>query len=159
MLRRFITKFSTTSNSATHTNSCLTSQSFRFLPSVNFSITAKNMSDNIVVPENRLLIEEGSTKMLYPKGVVFYNPVQVQNRDLSLFMIQLYAERRVKRIELKKKKRTLMKVAREALSDKKQQVDMTVIQEQLKHYEEITDWKEVYENFDGKGIRILPSNQ
>ena len=155
MLRRFITKFSTTSNSATHTNSCLTSQSFRFLPSVNFSITAKNMSDNIVVPENRLLIEEGSTKMLYPKGVVFYNPVQVQNRDLSLFMIQLYAERRVKRIELKKKKRTLMKVAREALSDKKQQVDMTVIQEQLKHYEETTDWKEVYENFDGKGIRIL----
>eukprot|EP00979_Chaetoceros_neogracilis_P018486 scaffold10656_cov256-Chaetoceros_neogracile.AAC.3 len=113
------------------------------------------MSDNMKIPENRELIEEGSAKMLYPKGVVFYNPVQVQNRDLSLFMMQLFAERRVKRMELKKKKKALMKAARQSLIDKNKMVDMTMIQEQLKEFEEITDWKQVYDNFDGKGIRIL----
>jgi tRNA G26 N,N-dimethylase Trm1 len=143
------------SNSAAYKNKLLKTQRCRFLASVNCSVSTKNMSDNMKIPENRELIEEGSAKMLYPKGVVFYNPVQVQNRDLSLFMMQLFAERRVKRMELKKKKKALMKAARQSLIDKNKMVDMTMIQEQLKEFEEITDWKQVYDNFDGKGIRIL----
>jgi len=115
-------------------------------------------STRIAVPENRELIEEGSVKMLYPKGVVFYNPVQVQNRDLSLLMIQLYAERRVKRVQLKKKKKEFAKAAREANAadgNAKKQIDMKAIDEQLKDYEEKTDWTEFCEKYDGKGIRIL----
>lgn len=128
-------------------------------------MTEENSSSGVInIPEDRELIQEGSIKMLYPKGVVFYNPVQVQNRDLSLFMIQLYAERRVKRIQLKKKRKEFMKVAREAIEKdgntnakkkQKQQVDMEMINQQLKEYEEKTDWNEFCQNYDGKGIRIL----
>lgn len=63
------------------------------------------------------IITEGSAKMAVPsseqKASVFYNPVQVQNRDLSVLMISLAAERRavrdalhIKRQELKKNKKT-----------------------------------------------------
>lgn len=45
--------------------------------------------------------------MLYPKieNSVFYNPVQVQNRDLSAFVIGLYAERRAERMWTTKKRK------------------------------------------------------
>jgi tRNA (guanine26-N2/guanine27-N2)-dimethyltransferase len=45
-------------------------------------------------------ITEGSAVMVYPaheQEAVFYNPVQVQNRDLSTLMIALYVERRRQR--------------------------------------------------------------
>jgi tRNA (guanine26-N2/guanine27-N2)-dimethyltransferase len=45
-------------------------------------------------------IVEGSTTMRYPaheESTVFYNPVQVQNRDLSILMITLITERRAVR--------------------------------------------------------------
>lgn len=45
--------------------------------------------------------------MIYPKteNSVFYNPVQVQNRDLSILMITLYAERRARRLFLQEKRK------------------------------------------------------
>jgi tRNA (guanine26-N2/guanine27-N2)-dimethyltransferase len=111
------------------------------------------------IPDNRQLIQEGSAKMLYPKGVVFYNPVQVQNRDLSLVMMQLFAERRVKRVILKSKRKEFMKAAREAAVNcgekNKQVVDIEAVEQQVRDYDEKTNWKDVYDNYEGKGIRIL----
>jgi tRNA (guanine26-N2/guanine27-N2)-dimethyltransferase len=46
---------------------------------------------------NTTTIQEGSAIMTFPStegSTVFYNPVQVQNRDLSILMIGLYSERR-----------------------------------------------------------------
>jgi tRNA G26 N,N-dimethylase Trm1 len=37
-------------------------------------------------------ITEGQCTVMFPKGEVFYNPVQVLNRDLSILFIQLFAE-------------------------------------------------------------------
>jgi tRNA (guanine26-N2/guanine27-N2)-dimethyltransferase len=126
-----------------------------------------------IIPQDRELIEEGSAKMLYPKGVVFYNPVQVQNRDLSLVMMQLYAERKVQREHLKVKKKQLLKLAREDigkdtenmdeqnhnthLKHKKKQPkpDMNLIEQQLEEYKQSTDWSQIYASNTSKGIRIL----
>eukprot|EP00934_Nitzschia_sp_Nitz4_P005771 Nitzschia sp. Nitz4//scaffold287_size23745//3850//5511//NITZ4_008457-RA/size23745-processed-gene-0.35-mRNA-1//-1//CDS//3329545760//5761//frame0 len=55
-------------------------------------------------------ITEGSAKMSFPsdqESTVFYNPVQVQNRDLSVLMISLYAERRAARLAIKQKRKEL----------------------------------------------------
>jgi tRNA (guanine26-N2/guanine27-N2)-dimethyltransferase len=55
-------------------------------------------------------ITEGSAIMNFPadqESTVFYNPVQVQNRDLSVLMISLYAERRAIRTAVKLKKKEL----------------------------------------------------
>jgi tRNA (guanine26-N2/guanine27-N2)-dimethyltransferase len=57
-------------------------------------------------------IKEGSITMVYPpdqESSVFYNPVQVQNRDLSVLMITLYAERRCQRLALAKYKNQIRK--------------------------------------------------
>jgi tRNA (guanine26-N2/guanine27-N2)-dimethyltransferase len=51
--------------------------------------------------------------MMYPADQelsVFYNPVQVQNRDLSILMIALYAERRAIRKAVVQKKKELLKL-------------------------------------------------
>ena len=53
-------------------------------------------------------IVEGSATMCFPaseESAVFYNPVQVQNRDLSVLMISLYSERRRRRIQEKHRKK------------------------------------------------------
>ncbi|KAL7518866.1 hypothetical protein ACHAWX_003671 [Stephanocyclus meneghinianus] len=58
-------------------------------------------------PTTHQLITEGSITMLYPQSEnsVFYNPVQIQNRDLSILMIGMYAQRRVeKRWEQRRRK-------------------------------------------------------
>ncbi len=49
--------------------------------------------------------------MLYPKSEnsVFYNPVQVQNRDLSVLMIGMYAERRMEKMWTTKKRKEIRK--------------------------------------------------
>lgn len=55
-------------------------------------------------------IVEGSAQMCYPAdedSTVFYNPVQVQNRDLSVLMITLAAERRAIRTATKQRKKDL----------------------------------------------------
>ena len=64
---------------------------------------ASGNSNNIphdTIPEGHQLITEGQITMLYPQSEnsVFYNPVQVQNRDLSVLMLGMYAERRLERL-------------------------------------------------------------
>jgi tRNA (guanine26-N2/guanine27-N2)-dimethyltransferase len=68
----------------------------------------------VPVPPNNMTdsttITEGSAIMNFPadqESTVFYNPVQVQNRDLSVLMISLYAERRAIRTAIKLKKKEL----------------------------------------------------
>ncbi|OEU11555.1 N2,N2-dimethylguanosine tRNA methyltransferase, partial [Fragilariopsis cylindrus CCMP1102] len=72
-------------------------------------------------------ITEGSTIMKFPsddESAVFYNPVQVQNRDLSILMIALYAERRairravqLKKKELNKQKQTNKDITKEEIQN------------------------------------------
>jgi tRNA (guanine26-N2/guanine27-N2)-dimethyltransferase len=45
------------------------------------------------------LITEGQCTVMFPKGEVFYNPVQVLNRDLSILFIKLFNELRKKEEE------------------------------------------------------------
>ena len=61
-------------------------------------------------------ITEGSVTMTYASGEeskVFYNPVQVQNRDLSILMITLAGERQALRRALKIKEKELKKLRRD----------------------------------------------
>ena len=57
--------------------------------------------------------------MLYPQSEnsVFYNPVQVQNRDLSVLMISLYAQRNVERKWESAKKKEVRKLLIEERGD------------------------------------------
>lgn len=55
-------------------------------------------------------ITEGSATMSFPadqESTVFYNPVQVQNRDLSILMISVYAERRAVKAAVNRKRKEL----------------------------------------------------
>jgi len=77
-------------------------------------------------------IVEGCATMTYPadqEQTVFYNPVQVQNRDLSILMIALHAERRRKRMNLKeyrKKLRTEDNVTGDALKERLDEYEATL---------------------------------
>lgn len=76
---------------------------------------------DVVIPKGYKLITEGTVSMIYPdsENSVFYNPVQVQNRDLSILMIMLYAERQAKRCyikEIKKEKKIKVEEAEEIAS-------------------------------------------
>lgn len=70
--------------------------------------------------------------MTYPadqEQTVFYNPVQVQNRDLSILMISLYAERRRKRMHLKeyrKKLQTEENLKGDALTQRLEEYEATL---------------------------------
>ena len=76
--------------------------------------TTSNTKDTTTtnIPSNHQLITEGSISMLYPvvENSVFYNPVQVQNRDLSILMIGMYTERRIERLWRVNKKKEIRKV-------------------------------------------------
>lgn len=64
--------------------------------------------------------------MTYPadqEQAVFYNPVQVQNRDLSILMIALHAERRKKRMHLKEYRKKLRAEENFAGDDAKKRVE------------------------------------
>ena len=65
----------------------------------------------IDVPDGHEVITEGQITMLYPKieNSVFYNPVQVQNRDLSVLMLGLYAERWTERMWTTRKRKEVRK--------------------------------------------------
>lgn len=68
------------------------------------SNTATNVPEEI--PEGFMLIKEGQASMLFPSGnEVFYNKVQVLNRDLSIMMLRLFAERRLRDKEAKRLKK------------------------------------------------------
>ena len=62
---------------------------------------------------------------------VFYNPVQVQNRDLSILMISLYAERRAIRHAVSRKKKELRK--------QHHGIKESELQQQLREYESTLD--------------------
>lgn len=81
------------------------------------------------------------------ESTVFYNPVQVQNRDLSILMISLYAERRALRKMVKQKRRELQK---ENLSN-------TDFIQQMEEYEKSLDPIEIVAQGDAStsGLTIL----
>lgn len=124
------------------------------------SSNSNSTTINNNIPPNRERITEGSVSMLYPKDdVVFYNPVQVQNRDLSLIMIELYAERFYKRMVLSRKKKELIKEEKE---EKKKNMKTNVdgdtttcgsnskqssnIESKLKDFEQSIDWKSFFQS-------------
>ena len=63
------------------------------------------------LPDGYEKITEGTITMHYPQSEnsVFYNPVQVQNRDLSVLMIGMYAERRAERMWVARKRKEVRK--------------------------------------------------
>jgi tRNA (guanine26-N2/guanine27-N2)-dimethyltransferase len=70
-----------------------------------------NDADIDGLPEGYEKITEGTITMHYPQSEnsVFYNPVQVQNRDLSVLMIGMYAERRAERMWVARKRKEVRK--------------------------------------------------
>jgi tRNA (guanine26-N2/guanine27-N2)-dimethyltransferase len=75
------------------------------------STTKEATSTSTNLPEGYEKITEGTITMHYPKSenTVFYNPVQVQNRDLSVLMIGMYAERRAERMWMIRKRKEVRK--------------------------------------------------
>jgi tRNA(guanine-26,N2-N2) methyltransferase len=84
-------------------------------------ILLKEMSSSIqidktLLPLNHVIIEEGSAYMIYDnKEEVFYNKVQVLNRDISIQVIKLFSEIYMKERNDKYQKR-LLKIAAEQSS-------------------------------------------
>ena len=119
------------------------------------SASASPSAENVTVPEGYELIEEGLAKMIYPKAEnsVFYNPVQVQNRDLSVLMLSMYAERRAKRRGVKSKKKEILRQAREAGA----KINDADVQAQLEEYAKSVNWRERVRDQSGTadGIRVL----
>ena len=74
-------------------------------------VASASSSNDVDVPEGHTLITEGKINMIYPttENSVFYNPVQVQNRDLSVLMISMYAHRRTERLWTIGKKKEVRK--------------------------------------------------
>ena len=136
---------------------CRSSSSSRFFSSTssfgNMSSSVEKIS--VTVPEGYELIEEGLARMIYPKAEnsVFYNPVQVQNRDLSVLMLSLYAERRAKRRGVKAKKKEILRQAREAGT----KINDADVQAQLDEYAKSVNWRERAKEQSGtaEGMRIL----
>mmetsp|Transcript_35202 Transcript_35202/g.81418 ORF Transcript_35202/g.81418 Transcript_35202/m.81418 type:complete len:443 (-) Transcript_35202:1047-2375(-) len=104
-----------------------------------------------VPTNNSKIIKEGSATMAYPPtDEVFYNPVQVQNRDLSILMIALHAERRSRRratiLAKKAERKRLLEEAglteaesrKKGVSQKAFAVDMDAISKQM----DSVDWTE-----------------
>ena len=98
------------------------------------SVNEKNSNkQKNVISTSTITITEGSAVMIFPsnqESTVFYNPVQVQNRDLSILMITLYAERRSIRTAVKKRRKELNKRLQ------KKGITNEELQNQLKLYEE-----------------------
>ena len=86
----------------------------------------KDTTNNNNIPSNHQLITEGSISMLYPvvENSVFYNPVQVQNRDLSILMIGMYTERRIERLWRVNKKKEVRKLLLNELDMKKKKEEI-----------------------------------
>ena len=75
------------------------------------SDNSNNTPHDDTIPSGHQLITEGQIKMLYPQSEnsVFYNPVQVQNRDLSVLMLGMYAERRLERLWVGRRRKEVRK--------------------------------------------------
>ena len=80
--------------------------------------------------------------MKYPadeESTVFYNPVQVQNRDLSILMLVLFAERRAVKKAVLQKKRELRSSNKGKDSNAKDRLSGDQIKTLLKEYEASLD--------------------
>eukprot|EP00560_Eucampia_antarctica_P009090 CAMPEP_0197827516 /NCGR_PEP_ID=MMETSP1437-20131217/4262_1 /TAXON_ID=49252 ORGANISM="Eucampia antarctica, Strain CCMP1452" /NCGR_SAMPLE_ID=MMETSP1437 /ASSEMBLY_ACC=CAM_ASM_001096 /LENGTH=638 /DNA_ID=CAMNT_0043428371 /DNA_START=272 /DNA_END=2188 /DNA_ORIENTATION=+ len=134
----------------------------------------KDKNNNDDIPENKELIVEGQARMLYPKGLVFYNPVQVQNRDVSILMCNMHVERRAKRQMMQTHKKKIYRQAREDIiatlpdtlskNDRDRLIDSRMdrekIQKELSEMESSTDWAQhvrdkTKEDTQKGGVRIL----
>lgn len=110
------------------------------------------------VPDGHSLIVEGSARMIYPSddNTVFYNPVQVQNRDVSVLMISLYAERRLKARAAKARKKEMLDELR-AKGVPQKEWDTKGLAQKAEAEMENVDWraraKDTSKSEDG--IRIL----
>ena len=89
----------------------ITTVSFGYSPNNIHRAMSTKQGTKAEVPEGHQLITEGSIQMMYPQSEnsVFYNPVQVQNRDLSILMISLYAQRNIERNWIVHKKKEVRK--------------------------------------------------
>ena len=128
-------------------------------------MTTKRKHDDTVTTVDKngaTEIVEGSVTMKVAadqETAVFYNPVQVQNRDLSILMISLYAERRAIRRAVKKKKSYLVQ-QRQLEKDKEKRISKEDLQNQLKSYEESLDGRQLVKEItesEGRreGITVL----
>mmetsp|Transcript_23691 Transcript_23691/g.74540 ORF Transcript_23691/g.74540 Transcript_23691/m.74540 type:complete len:831 (-) Transcript_23691:739-3231(-) len=98
------------------------------------------------VPEGFKLVEEGSARMVYPsENEVFYNPVQVYNRDLSIAVIQTYAQLRLKEEHVK----AAAKAKRKGSDPKSSKEAATAVADDI-------DWYERAKETSGeKGLLVL----
>ena len=105
-------------------------------------------------------IVEGSITMKYPadeESTVFYNPVQVQNRDLSILMLVLFAERRAVRKAVLEKRKELRASNHGKANDAPDRLTGDQIRAKLADYEATLDPSRVVAecSSDKDGISIL----
>lgn len=82
--------------------------------------------------------------MIYPadqESTVFYNPVQVQNRDLSILIISLFGERRACQLSVKRFQQSL----KQEQGDKSEESDPKKFDDSIKNN---TGWKEKLTQFE-----------
>ena len=105
-------------------------------------------------------IKEGSAQMIFPsnqESTVFYNPVQVQNRDLSILMITLFAEQRAILKAVKEKKKQLIQQQQQQReqqqgqggddsSEKKSLTKQQRKEQRMKQEQQLNDELKKYEN-------------
>jgi tRNA (guanine26-N2/guanine27-N2)-dimethyltransferase len=101
-------------------------------------------------------ITEGSITMKYPadeESTVFYNPVQVQNRDLSILMLTLYSERRAVQKAVFQKKKELRQQNQGKQGSERMSGDE--IKKQLEEYQASLNPTQVALEQKEEGITIL----
>ena len=106
------------------------------------------------VPPGHELVEEGSARMIYPKSAnsVFYNPVQVQNRDLSVFMIHLFVERRARRDASQARYKELARADRG--DDRSRDIDTRALRERAEKEMSERDWREEVAKISSSGETV-----
>ena len=103
-------------------------------------------------------VTEGTATMSFPadqESTVFYNPVQVQNRDLSILMIALYAERRAVRQAVKAKKKELYKQRAENLDEKLKEFEKSLDSVQLVENNKETNGIDILDALAASGLRSI----
>ncbi len=92
------------------------------------------------------------------ESTVFYNPVQVQNRDLSILMIALYAERKAMRQAVKQKRKELnqQKMPKEDFEKQLQEYEASINPcDILAQQDSATDGLTILEALAASGLRSV----
>jgi tRNA (guanine26-N2/guanine27-N2)-dimethyltransferase len=107
------------------------------------------MSSEREAPPGHKIITEGRNSILFgEKNEVFYNKVQVMNRDLSILMLQLFAEQRKCEMDTKASKKAARAKQREAGGDTKVEPEEVLPAS--------ADWREKCEaSAEEDGIKVL----